>query len=103
MKTVSGPSTTPFNSNYLIYCIILYLNSIFIHHSNEVDILKMLIAKGAQLDVQNNSGKTALQISVSNQHTECYHLLIDAGCDVNIQVLYLIHLHLESLIDSINN
>ena len=61
----------------------------------------MLIAKGAQLNCHNYSGKTALQLAASNQFTECYHLLIDAGCDVNIQVLYLIQFHFESLIYSI--
>ena len=64
----------------------------------------MLIANGVQLDYQNRSGKTALHLAVSNQFTECCRLLIDAGCNVNSQVLYcLIHLHLESLIYSIDN
>ena len=49
----------------------------------------MRIAKGVQLDSQNRSGKTALHLAVSNQFTECCYLLIDAGCDVNLQVLYL--------------
>ena len=48
----------------------------------------MLIAKGAQLDAQTNSGRTALHLAASSQFTECCRLLIDAGCDVNIQVLF---------------
>jgi len=46
----------------------------------------MLIAYGVQLDCQNRCGKTVLQLAVSNQFTDCCRLLIDAGCDVNIQV-----------------
>jgi len=53
----------------------------------------MLIANGVQLDIQNRSGKTALHLAVSNQFTECCRLLIDAGCDVNLQVFYIIHLY----------
>ncbi len=58
----------------------------------------MLIAKGIQLDCKNRSGKTALHLAVSNQFTECCRVLTDAGCDVYIQVLYLVLDHLESLI-----
>jgi len=58
----------------------------------------MLIAKGIQLDCKNRSGKTALHLAVSNQFTECCRFLTDAGCDVNIQVLYFILTPLESLI-----
>ena len=69
--------------------MICHLNQIFHYHSNEVDILKMLIAKGVSLDSQNRSGKTAVYLAVSNQFTECCRLLIGAGCDVNLHVLYL--------------
>ena len=49
------------------------------------DILKLLIEKGADLNVQTNCGKTALHFSVSNQFTDCSRLLIEAGCDANFQ------------------
>ena len=49
------------------------------------EILKLLIIKGADVNVQTDCGKTALHFSVSNQFTDCSRLLIDAGCDANFQ------------------
>jgi len=46
----------------------------------------MLIERGAHLDSRNHSGKTALHIAVSDQSTDCIRLLIQRGCNVNIQV-----------------
>lgn len=55
----------------------------------ELKILELLIAKGVQLDSLSTGGKSALLIAVVNQFTDCARLLVQHGCDVNIQV-YLI-------------
>ena len=52
-----------------------------------MSILKLLIEKGADVNVQTDCGKTALHFAVSNQFTDCSRLLIDAGCDGNFQDL----------------
>lgn len=53
-----------------------------------IEILIMLIEKGADLDVRTDSGTTALHMAVSNQFTECSRLLIHAGCGFNFKVIY---------------
>lgn len=46
----------------------------------------MLIHKGAQIDSQSNLGSTALHFAVKYQQTDCVRLLIQRGCNVNLQV-----------------
>jgi len=58
---------------------------LFIYSRGRTDILKLLIEKGAEMNVQTDCGKTALHFAVSNQFTDCSRLLIDAGCDANFQ------------------
>lgn len=53
---------------------------------SDVDIVGKLIERGAQLDAQTFSGKTALHIAVLKRLNECSSLLIKSGCSVNIQV-----------------
>lgn len=40
-----------------------------------------------EVDLNSTDGMdcTALHIAISSQFTECSRLLIDAGCDINIQ------------------
>ena len=51
-----------------------------------MDIVGKLIERGAKLDAQTLSGKTALHIAVLKRLNECSSLLIKSGCSVNIQV-----------------
>ena len=50
----------------------------------------MLIKKGVELDSCTNSGLTALQMTVSTEFIASMRMLIENGCDVNLQVAYLI-------------
>lgn len=47
----------------------------------------MLIERGAPLDgFVNGAKKSPLHVAIINQFTECARLLIQNGCDVNLQV-----------------
>ena len=48
-------------------------------------IVEMLL-QVVQLDSKTNSGLTALDIAVNDGLCDCARLLIQQGCDVNIQV-----------------
>lgn len=48
----------------------------------------MLIKRGVELDSRTNSGLTALQMTVSTEFIASMRLLIENGCDVNLQVTY---------------
>ncbi len=52
----------------------------------EPEVLEILIRRGAQLNVLDGEGRSALHIAVINRFTECVRLLIESGCDVNIPV-----------------
>ena len=55
-------------------------------------VLQVLIEKGAQIDSQTNFGSTALHVAVNNQDTDCVRLLIQRGCNINLQVpLHILH------------
>ena len=58
-----------------------------------MDIVGKLIERGAQLDSQTLSGKTALHIAVLKRLNECSSLLIKSGCSVNIQVYTFFQYH----------
>jgi ankyrin repeat protein len=51
--------------------------------SNEFEAAKMLIATGADVNVRDLDGRTALMMSAKNDYTEIAQLLITAGADVN--------------------
>jgi len=51
-------------------------------------VLEMLIKKGVELDSCTNSGLTALQMTVSTEFIASMRMLIESGCDVNLQVAY---------------
>ena len=49
--------------------------------------MKILMKRGVHLDSQTNSGKTAIHLAVANLFTDCVCLLIQGGCNLNIQVI----------------
>lgn len=57
-----------------------------IFYRGDVVLLEILMKSGAQLNKQTDLGKTALHFSVSNLNTDCMRLLIQRGCDLNLQV-----------------
>jgi len=56
--------------------------------NNHVDWLNFLIEKNANVNVQDNSGKTPLIIAAQSGHTEVVQLLIDRDANVNVQDNY---------------
>ncbi len=54
------------------------------------EVLKLLIENGANLNSKDDDGNTALHLAAWKKFTECSLLLINAGCDVNIQVYLMI-------------
>jgi ankyrin repeat protein len=51
---------------------------------DKIDIAKLLIDKGCNLDMQNNDGDTALMLSVKYSK-DIPKLLIESGCNLNLQ------------------
>ena len=48
-------------------------------------IAKLLIKKGANLDIKDNKGNTALMIAILLKNYEIIKLLIDRGADLSIR------------------
>ena len=62
----------------------------------EEEVLRLLIKKGADLDIKTNiRGLTALRKAITKRHTQCAEILIDNGCDVNLQVYFIDNLSIE--------
>ena len=51
-----------------------------------MEILEILLEKGAEVDIRNNSGQTALHIAVAKKFTACFLKLNDYEADPNVQV-----------------
>ena len=47
--------------------------------------IKLLIAAGADVNIKNKYGFTALHISIRNRSEKCVYSLVDAGADVNME------------------
>ncbi len=67
---------------------------------NRVDVVRVLIRKGADVDSMSSKKNTPLGIAISKSNKEIVEMLIDAGADVNLKVmeyrfslLYLAVLH----------
>lgn len=58
----------------------------FIYFRSDPKILEMLIDAGFELDSRMKSGESALHIAVTNEFKDCASLLIQNGCNINIQV-----------------
>ena len=60
-----------------------------IHETRKIwpnlDLVSDLIALGANLDWQDDSGRIPLHVCSSRNHQEILRMLIDAGADLNIQ------------------
>lgn len=50
-------------------------------------VLRLLIERGADIEVRNNDGETPLFDAASGGSEACVRLLIDSGCDVNAKNL----------------
>ncbi|WP_338966784.1 ankyrin repeat domain-containing protein [Spiroplasma endosymbiont of Lonchoptera lutea] len=55
-----------------------------IFHGN-LDIVKLLLENGANINLQNNNGNNALITAVENGHTDIVKLLLKNGADINHQ------------------
>ena len=58
-------------------------------HYNEVDIVKLLISKGADCNHVNKYGYTALMVAAEKGHEKCISLLLQAKADVHMTNNYL--------------
>ena len=63
-------------------------------------MLELLIRKGANLDCQNVDGWTPLHVALVCQYKECVmcvRILIQHGCNINLQVNYSLKLKKKNL------
>lgn len=54
--------------------------------SNQAEIARLLLSKGANVNVLNNSMCTALHIAVNKGFTDVVRVLTEHSADVNLQV-----------------
>ena len=47
--------------------------------AGKVDVVRVLLARGADLEVENLFGRTAIEVAAANGHVECVRLLLNAG------------------------
>ena len=52
------------------------------------EIIKLLLAAGANVDEKNTGGQTALMFASAHDHLEVVKLLLAAGADVNAKKKY---------------
>lgn len=55
-------------------------------YSNQAEIARLLLSKGANVNLLNNSTCTALHIAVNKGFTDVVRVLTDHSADVNLQV-----------------
>lgn len=53
--------------------------------NKNIELIKMLLIKNANVNIQNNIGDTALIIASNHKNIEIVKLLLEHNCDVNIQ------------------
>lgn len=49
------------------------------------EIVRLLLEKGAKVNIKTNDGTTALMIAAKNDHTNVIKLLVEKGADVNVK------------------
>ncbi|MFQ5351188.1 MAG: ankyrin repeat domain-containing protein, partial [Thermoanaerobaculia bacterium] len=50
----------------------------------EVEVVRLLVSAGAELEARNGEGRTALHDSIEHGHRQIQELLIDAGAEVDV-------------------
>ena len=58
----------------------------YTHHSDEPAITKYLIGKGADINRGSDNGRRAIHRAAYKGFVDCTRVLINHGCDVNVQV-----------------
>ncbi len=56
-------------------------------YNNQVDIVRILLAKGADLNIQNSDGETPVYAAAYTSTAEVLGVLLDAGADPNLPTL----------------
>src|SRR5437763_8256647 len=51
----------------------------------DTETVKLLVAKGEDVNAQDHEGRTALMFAVINMHTDTVKALLDLGADVNVR------------------
>ena len=54
-------------------------------HDGHTEVVKLLLDKGAQVNMQGKDGGSALMIASQNGHTEVVKLLLDKGAQVDAE------------------
>jgi ankyrin repeat protein len=52
---------------------------------NYTEVMRQLVAKGADLSLQDSAGATALMWAAHRGYSEAVELLLSAGADVNVK------------------
>jgi ankyrin repeat protein len=53
--------------------------------AGDTEAVKVLAAKGEDVNAQDHAGRTALMFAVINMHTDAVSALLDLGADVNVR------------------
>ncbi len=53
-----------------------------------VDVAKLFLEKGAQVDLQNEDGRSSLMVACENGHVDVAQLLLEKGAQVDLQAEY---------------
>lgn len=51
------------------------------------EVVKLLVERGVNVNSKDKKGRTFLEFAIPRKLTECSRLLIEAGADINIQVI----------------
>ena len=65
----------------------------FHNHSSKYSVCRYLIRSGADTNIKNKKGLTALHISAFKGSEDMVRMLVNTGCDVNTQVRSYIYIY----------
>ena len=54
-------------------------------YGSYAEVVKLLLAKGADINVKNSNGETALMAASSRGNADVVKLLLDKGADINVK------------------